>query len=59
MILKVYNILGREVRTPVNKEQPAGNYEVTFNANNLAGGVYIYTIIAGNFYKSRKLVFLK
>lgn len=59
MTLKVYDILGQEVATLVNEEKPAGSYEVKFNASNLANGVYIYTVKAGSFYKSKKLVLLK
>lgn len=58
VILKVYNILGREVSTLVNKEQQTGSYEVVFNASNLTSGVYIYTIKAGSFYQTKKLVLL-
>jgi len=57
--LKVYDILGREVTTLVNEEKSAGSYEVTFNAGNLASGVYIYTIKAGAFYQTKKLILLK
>ena len=57
--LSVYDILGREVAVLVNEEQPAGNYEVTFDASNLSSGVYIYKIIAGNFTKSMKMLLLK
>ncbi|MGE5353887.1 MAG: YCF48-related protein [Syntrophothermus sp.] len=57
--LKIYDILGREVITLVNKEQPAGAYKVEFNASHLPSGVYIYSIKAGEFSASRKLMLLK
>jgi len=57
--LKVYDILGREVATLVNGEQTSEDYEVTFNAVNLASGVYIYTLIASDFIASKKMLVLK
>ncbi len=57
--LKIYDILGREVETLVNKQQLPGNYEVTFNANGLPSGVYFYRLTAGNFYETKKLLLLK
>ncbi len=57
--LKVYDILGREVKTLVNKKQTPGNYEVTFNANNLSSGVYFYKLVAGNFIQTRKMILMK
>lgn len=57
--LKVYDILGRQVSLLINKEQPAGEYEVKFNASSLPGGVYIYTLQAGENRISRKLLLLK
>ena len=63
--LKVYDILGNEVATLVNEEKEAGNYKVNFNAqqttNNkqLASGIYFYTLRAGNFVESRKMLLLK
>jgi len=57
--LKVYNILGREVTTLVNRELPAGSYEVTFDASSLASGVYLYRLQAGNYVDSKKMILLK
>jgi len=57
--LKIFNSLGEEVRTLVNEIRPAGNYEVEFNASNLPSGVYIYSIQAGEFVSSKKMILLK
>ena len=57
--LKVYDILGNEVATLVNKEKPAGNYEVEFNGENLPSGIYFYKLSAGNFTETRKMILLK
>jgi len=57
--LKVYNILGEEVATLVNGFKNAGRYEVKFDASNLASGVYVYRLSAGDFNASKKLMLLK
>lgn len=57
--LKVYDILGREVMTLVNKEQNAGKYNVQFDAGRLSSGIYIYRISAKNFTRTNKMVLLK
>jgi len=57
--LKIYDILGREIATLINKEQKAGNYEVNFNASKLSSGVYFYKLQAGNFSQTKKLLLLK
>ena len=57
--LKVYDILGREVATLVNGQKPAGNYHVEFNGSNLASGVYLYALQAGNYSAVKKLILLK
>ena len=46
--LSVYNTLGQKVRTLINGLQEAGNHTVTFNANGLASGVYLYRLSTGN-----------
>jgi hypothetical protein len=57
--LKVYDILGREVRTLVNANLQPGSYEVTFNAAHLASGVYYYRLTAGTSSDTKKLILLK
>ncbi len=46
--LKIYDILGNEVKTLVEKEESAGYKEIKFNGSSLASGVYIYRLIANN-----------
>lgn len=57
--LKVFNILGQEVKTLVNKEQIAGIHKVSFDASQLASGVYIYRLSSGNFVNSKKMLLIK
>jgi len=57
--LKIYNILGQEVATLVNRDQRPGNYAVDFNASNLASGVYMYRLASGNYSLTKKMVLLK
>ena len=57
--LVVYDMLGREVATLLNGVQTAGDHQVTFNASKLASGMYVYTIKAGNFTASKKMLLMK
>ena len=57
--LKVFDILGNEVKTLVNEEKPVGNYEFDFNASYLPSGVYFYRLQAGNFSQTKKMILLK
>jgi len=57
--LIVYDILGNEVATLVNERQKSGNYEVKFDASNLASGIYLYKLQSGSFVQTRKLMLLK
>jgi len=64
VILKIYNVIGQEVVTLVNKTQAAGEKSVVWNGRDSFGkqvssGVYIYRIEAGDYVKSRKMVLLK
>jgi PKD repeat protein len=57
--LKVYNILGTEVATLVNKKKTPGFYELNFGGEKLPSGVYVYRIEAGSFTTSRKMLLIK
>lgn len=57
--IKIYDVLGREVKTLVNEMRTAGNYEVDFNASYLASGVYFYRMESGDFTDVKKFVLLK
>lgn len=57
--LKVYNILGQQVVELVNDFKSAGTYEVNFDASDLTSGMYVYTIKAGNFTATKKMMLLK
>ena len=67
--LKVYDVLGREVRTLVNENLQAGSYEVTFSAEGgsasggdatgLASGVYLYRLDAGTFVETKNLILMR
>ncbi len=57
--LKVYDILGSEIATLVNEEKSTGTYEVTFNAEGLPSGTYLYRLSAGEFTETKKMIFIK
>ena len=57
--LKVYDVLGRLVRTLVDKMEQPGSYSVTFSASGLASGVYFYRLQAGAFSQTKKLLLLR
>ena len=73
--LKVFDVLGNEVATLVNEEQPAGIYHITFNSQlttnhqllasgvsakgGYASGVYFYQLRAGSFVQTKRMIVLK
>jgi hypothetical protein len=57
--LKIYDVLGNEVKTLVNGVQNTGMHEVSFNAQNLSSGFYFYTITTDNFTSTKKMILLK
>ncbi len=57
--LAVYDVLGREVAVLFNRDLPAGSYTVAFDASELAGGIYYYTLKAGASSITKKMMLLK
>ena len=62
--IKIYNVLGQEVKTLVSSELQAGNYSVHWNGDNnighsVASGIYIYRVVAGQNVKTMKMIYLK
>jgi len=62
--IKVYDIVGREVKTLVNTERSPGIYSVQWNGDNnygskVSSGIYIYRVVAGNFTQVKKMILLK
>ena len=57
--VKIYDILGNEVRTLINETKDAGKHSVNFNATSLSSGVYFYSIKAGNFTETKKMTLIK
>ncbi|HMD14538.1 MAG TPA: SdrD B-like domain-containing protein, partial [Bacteroidota bacterium] len=59
VVLKVYDVLGREIITLVDQYQPPGNKSVTWNAGNVASGIYFYRLVAGNFVAVKKMAVVR
>ena len=57
--LKVYDVLGREVKTLVNQYHNKGSHEIIFDAGNLSSGVYFYQLRAGHFISTKKMLLLR
>lgn len=57
--IKVYNVIGKEIATLVNEYQQSGNHSKEFSANGFNSGVYFYTIKAGGFSATKKMILLK
>ncbi len=57
--LIIYDLLGREVSTPVNEELKPGTYEADWDGSNYSSGVYFYKIITEGFVETKKMVLMK
>lgn len=58
-ILRVFDVLGNEVKLLLSEYKAAGNYEIDFNAGNLPSGVYFYQLICGDYIQTKKMIFAK
>jgi hypothetical protein len=59
VLMKIYDILGREVETLVHEQMMPGTYTVQWNAAHVASGVYFYRLQSGSFVETRKLMLMK
>ena len=59
VILRIFDLAGREVATLLQEPKPAGTHALIFDASHLPSGVYVYRMQAGKFQASRKLLLLK
>jgi hypothetical protein len=57
--IKIYDLLGREIKTLINEFKNAGSYIVSFNGSEFASGIYFYRIQAGNFVQVKKMALIK
>ena len=58
-ILKIYNALGKEVKTLLQEELAPGVYELKFNGSDLPSGIYFYRLTSGSFTQTHKMILLK
>jgi hypothetical protein len=59
VVIKIYNVAGREVETIENSVRSAGTYTITFDAKQLASGIYFYKLTANNHSAAKKFVLMK
>ena len=59
IVLKIFDIHGREVDTLVSEILPAGTHRLKFDGRNLASGIYYYQLMANNSHLIKKMVYLK
>ncbi|HZW39274.1 MAG TPA: T9SS type A sorting domain-containing protein [Ignavibacteriaceae bacterium] len=57
--LKIYDVLGNLVKTLLNQELVGGKYDISFDASELANGMYVYQLVSGNNVQSKKMILLK
>ena len=57
--MKIFDVLGNEIETLIDEETITGTYEITWYAENLPSGIYFYTLQAGSFVETKKMILLK
>ncbi|MFH0734547.1 MAG: T9SS type A sorting domain-containing protein [bacterium] len=58
-VIKIYDVLGREVQTLVDEYKTAGTYNLNFNASSLSSGIYLCRIESGKYVSTKKLMMVK
>jgi hypothetical protein len=58
-VLKVYDVLGKEVATLINENLKAGSYETEFDGSNLSSGIYFYKLKTNNFSSVKRMLLVK
>ncbi len=58
-VIRIYDILGRVVSTPVNEQLQPGTYEINFDGSNHTSGIYFYVMNTESFTDSRKMILIK
>ena len=59
VLIEIYDVLGRKVATLAQGKQPAGDHQVTWNANDRSSGLFFYSVQAGDFKQTRRMLLLK
>jgi hypothetical protein len=59
VLLRVYDLIGKEIATLGNEEKPAGEYNVEFDASKLSSGIYFYQLQAGDFTETKKMILMR
>ncbi len=59
VLLKIYDVTGREIKTLVNEKLQTGSYEYIFEATGLSSGIYFYKLVAGDFTSVKRMVLVK
>jgi PKD repeat protein len=59
ILLKIYNIVGKEAATLVNENFSPGSYEINWNASDYPSGVYFYKLVAGDYNETKKMLLIK
>jgi hypothetical protein len=59
VILKVYDVRGKEITELINERKSPGKYKVIFDGLNIAGGIYFYQLITDNYFQTKKMILLK
>ena len=57
--VKIFDVLGNEVRTLLDETRSPGTYEINFDASGLSSGVYFYSMESGKFHSVRKMILMK